>query len=223
MFYSFSQRPEEEEEFDEEEEEHVGLEPTEMLCGSCQEFIQLREDITVIHLSMPYIDIRGEVVFTVLLDDEGEPQAEPLFYGYECWENVGQELAECLADAPPVEEDGALLTCDFCNSSVRMGEKCATIHLGEFIKAERQRGRSGPFFSQPAPEPGSTFLPADEIPGVICLSCVQTMVTNVSDRFAAFGMWDHVSQNGECRFCTTARCWRIGRCMCDCHVRPEVG
>lgn len=204
-----------EEDEDEEEDERIG-ESTGILCGcGDEEFVRLREDVAVVHLAYPYASHEGEIYYSLILLDDGEPVVEPLIFRYECWENIGQELAEAVEDAPPWEEPGAVLFCDYCSSSIRMGEKCATVHLGEIDMSERDRGTT-------------TFVPAvdednnEEDPYIICLPCVRLMVSSTIDRFEVFQLWeDLVSQNDECMHCTNAHCWRIGRCPCKCHVVPR--
>jgi hypothetical protein len=195
-----------EEEAEEEDEEEDG-EITGLLCGcGDEEFIRLDEDVVCIHLAFPYSTPSGEILYNILQDDEGEPIVEPLFFRYECWENVGQELAEAVEDQPPQTESGSILTCDYCSSSIRMGEKCATVHLGEINVSERL-------------ESTTTFTSSDDDPYVICLPCVVLMANTEVDVFEAFQLWGgHVSQNDECSLCTQAHCWRIGKCSCKCHV-----
>lgn len=201
----FSFDPEEDEEEEEEDEEDG--EPTGFLCHcGDSEDIKLGADVVCVHLAFAYASPAGEIFYNTLLDDEGAPVVEPLIYKYECWENVGQELAEAVEDRPPQDEPGAVLHCDYCSSSIRMGEKCATVHLGEFGMSERSPGTT-------------TFLSEDDDPYVICLPCLRLMAGTEIDRFEAFQLWEgELSQNDECGLCTQAHCWRIGRCFCKCHL-----
>lgn len=205
MAPTLSEALEELEEDEEEEEEGVG-EPAGFLCGCGDgEFIKLGEDIACVHLAVPYAEHDNEIGYSILLDSQGEPVAEPLFFRYECWENVGQELSEVVEDQPPQDDARAFLHCDYCASAIFMGEKCATVHLGEFGLSERLGD--------------VTFIESDNDPYVICLPCVRLMVDSTPDRFEAFGFWkDHVCQFRECPICTQAHCWRAGRCFCKCHA-----
>jgi hypothetical protein len=182
---------------------------SELLCGcGDEEFIKLEEDIVCVHLAMTYTSPDSQVHYMILQDEYGEPVAEPLFFRYECWENVGEELSEAVEDRPPWDEPGSVLCCDYCQSSIRMGEKCATVHVGEIGMSERTKD--------------TTFISSDDDPYVICLPCVALMLGSEIDQFQAFQLWDgHIAQNNECPLCTQARCWRIGKCTCKCHVVPR--
>ena len=193
----------EDEEEEDDEEDSEGDTELYCTCGD-EEFIQIGEDVAIVHLVSPYLSIKGEIMYNILFLDEGEPVAEPLIFKYECWENVGQELAEAVEDQPPIEEASSLLDCDYCGSSVRMGELCASVHLGEVCVSEKL-------------PPTTTFVCADDSPYVICLSCVRLMIGSEIDRFEGFQLWGNVSQKGECQVCTRARCWRAGVCVCKCH------
>ena len=192
-----------EDEDEEDDEDSKGDTDIYCTCGD-EEFIKLEEDIVVVHLVSPYLSTKGEILYNILQLDDGEPNMEPLIYKYECWENVGEELSEAVEDQPPVEEASDCLTCDYCSSSIRMGELCAAVHLGEVVTSERL-------------PPSTTFIASDDSPYVICLSCVRIMVGSDIERFEGFQLWGDVSQNGECPICTRARCWRTGRCLCKCH------
>ena len=197
----YEELTEEKKESEEEEEE---AQPTDMVCGGCLESITLGEDVALLQLVVPYINEKG-IQYAILFDDQGEPEAEPLFFSYECWENTAESIAEAIADAPALEEPGSVLECDYCKSSVRMGEKCVAVQLGELITSERRPPRSWE-------EEVTTFLPTDDQPYILCLSCTRTFI-----ELEEVEIWTHISQNGECPLCTRGRCWRVGKCTCKCH------
>lgn len=193
---------EEAEEEPEEEDDGVGG-ATDIMCGCSDEFITIGEDIVCVHLILPYV-LDGTIQYNIVQLDDGEPAKEPLFFTYECWENVGEDLGEAVEDLPPVVEQGAILDCDYCGSSIRMGEFCASVHLGEITLSERLTNTT-------------TFIMSDDTPYVICIACIRLMISSSIDRFEPIEQWGDVSQNGECLTCTSARCWRVGVCLCKCH------
>lgn len=168
-------------------------------CAHCDSEIEIDADIALVQYVMPYIN-GAEITYVTLSNDEGEPVVPPLYFGFSCWENMGQDIAEMVADEPPLEEEWAALSCDYCRCSIRMGEKCCTVTLGEIAQSQRAKDTT-------------TFVPTDGGPYVMCLVCATRMV----DLLQRDDEWTDISQNGECYFCTKARCWRVGRCMCNCH------
>ena len=99
-----------------------------------------------------------------------------------------------------VEEQGAVICCDHCSSTIRIGEVCITEKLGEL-----HRGRLD----------ATPFIENDGEPYLMCLRCAH----EVYDAAELQGYESVMNQNGECRSCTAATCWRVGRCMCNCHHR----
>lgn len=133
------------------------------------------------------------------LDDDGEPEVMPLFMHALCWELVCETMLEIREDEPSVEEPGAILTCDMCDFSIRMGEKLVNADIGSLEKSKRL---GGPKFEK--------YDNVDHY--IICLPCALVIADIVEAE-----TWTNVSQNGECYGCTKTKCWRVGKCTCPCH------
>lgn len=192
--------PANEEEGCEEEDDDDLPEPTELLCLNCMEPIAIDEDAALLQLVEPFWDeAEAKIKYMVILDNDGEPQLEPVFLDFHCYEDLVEEVKQMDEDVPPREELGSALTCDFCQSSIRMGEKCLTLQIGEVIRDKRLSETT-------------SFLASAE-PDLLCLSCGH----GVMETAGVEDVGTSLSQNGECADCTRATCWRRGRCMCRCH------
>lgn len=192
---------EEEDLYDEDEEEVDEDELTDVECANCCGNIQLGADTVKLEMSYPYWDeAEAKVKYWHIVDQFNEPRLAPIFFCYECWESVKEEASERLGDMPPVEEQGAVICCDHCSSTIRIGEVCITEKLGEL-----HRGRLD----------ATPFIENDGEPYLMCLRCAH----EVYDAAELQGYESVMNQNGECRSCTAATCWRVGRCMCNCHHR----
>ena len=185
--------------YDEDEEEEADENTSNIECLHCNDRIAHSADVACIELVMPYMSTTPPIQYLLVIDDEGEPRLPAAFLEYDCFETVGEELSSRLEDVPPIVEEGAAVTCDYCNSSIRMGESCLSIHLGELVAS----GRLG----------ASNFVPVEGPPYLVCLRCARKMY----DICEMEGYEDTLTQNGECGGCTDATCWRQGRCMCSCH------
>lgn len=193
---SCSTEPEEEE--DEEYE-------TPMACAHCDDPIDTGMEIFLLQLVYPYFDRDTNLQMMVMIGDSGEPAMEPVFFDFTCFEDRAEELGELVksGDILTFDEPHSVLHCDYCQSSIRIGEKCLSIESGELQLSER------------APDTPK-FENTDNMLWTMCLSCALHLL--VYD-FGADEPNDVLSQNGECRTCTQHRCWRIGRCACRCHRR----
>jgi hypothetical protein len=199
-----------EEQENEEEDEDDGSIPSELICMECMTLVNVGADVVLLKLVVPYalhdnptIPQFDELMaphFDARIGTWFEPLLEAIWFDYECFENNAEALAESLEDVPPVEEPGSVLLCDYCGFSIHMGEKCVTATLGEVVFSERVLGTT-------------SFEKAEGEPYAMCLSCANTLF----DLAELQGHEGLLTQNGECSDCTTARCWRVGRCMCRCH------
>ncbi len=174
------------------------------ICEGCGEF--LRSDVVVMLLEagVAYMFNDADIEYQTLLDEDQEPFVPPVFMHLDCEDLCRKDVALLVEDLPPIEESHAVLLCDCCNSSIRMGEKMMTFKKG--IITESPRDLQTWTFVQ---EPG-------ECVGILCIACANAAIETASLD------WPHLSQNGECPGCTRARCWRVGRCDCPCHVEHEV-
>lgn len=188
-----------------EDQQELPENATEHLCEACNDPICLEEDSAVVHVVVPSFQ-DDHIVYTPMLMHDGEPLARPLLFHFPCFENVGQEVSEIIADEPAIQEPHAALDCDYCQSTIRMGELLATVQLGEVIVSPRLAGTTT--FQFAVNSDGSTAPPF-----TMCLSCVARMseAIGVED-------WEDITQKGECYLCMKGRCWRVGRCICTCHL-----
>lgn len=187
------------EEEDDEEDDSTAL------CMQCMEPIKLGHDVTLTELVMPFIPENepNKILYEVLLDGENEPILEPIFFDHSCFDDLEEALGEQVRDQPPFEEPGCVLTCDYCNSSIRMGERCLRVTMGEL---DHSRLRDG----------STTFSSAGH-PNVMCAACAHILYAAADLE----GCDSVLSQNGECEGCTKSKCWRQGRCMCRCHFEED--
>lgn len=174
-------------------------------CDRCGESILLDEDIVLVQLVYPRMTQEAELVFDLLMGTDEYPLVRSLFFHFSCYEEVEQELQEYTADTLPIEEAHSVLSCDYCSSSIRMGEVCATATQGEISHSPRLTHTT-------------TFIPAQEadgtpaFPAVACVVCIGLLAEAVF-----IEEWSTISQKGECSACSSARCWRAGKCSCSCH------
>lgn len=178
---------------------------TETTCDGCGELLCLNEDIAIVQLVKPGLNEDTEVVFSPIMGEDGEPFLRTLYFHFPCYEMVGESIAEAVADAPPLTEPNAILDCDYCCSTIRLGETAGTVTLGELAISPRLKTTT-------------TFVPVQDRDGsnlppyVLCLSCVDQLAQE-----SAIDEWAGVSQKGECSGCMKSKCWRAGRCICPCH------
>jgi len=146
----------------------------------------------------------GVFVYNNAVDEDGDMEIEALLMHAECFDILWFNLRETARDCPPREEVTAALTCDACESSIRMGEKMIGIYTGHL-----QVSRLGDVtYRASADEEGN-----EDPPMTMCLSCAL-----IASEVDSIDGWNVLSQNGECDTCTKARCWRAGRCVCECHL-----
>lgn len=175
---------------------------TSHICEGCGDF--LRSDVVVMLLEASTAYIReSDVEYETLFDEHREPIVPPTFMHLECAELCQKDVAALADDVPPVQESHAIILCDCCGSSIRMGEKMMTFKKGIITESPRDLG-TWTFVQEPG-----------EYIGVLCVTCANACIET-----AALD-WNVLSQNGECPGCTLARCWRAGRCDCPCHVEHE--
>jgi len=209
MAENLTHGPFEEEDEEEEEEGH----PTELVCLHCMERIVTGEDVALFQLVEPWLSKEdGEVKYLILRDDNDEPLVEPVFFDFSCYEELEETIREQLEDEPPNVETHSVLECDYCGDSIRMGERCIAVDIGEVAFSPRTPTLKG------VCSPTTTFLAAEGDLWVACLTCARRFLS-------AAGIEDSdlentLAQGRECKECTATKCWRHGRCMCRCHWRP---
>lgn len=178
---------------------------TNICCDSCG--TRFVEDDEIFQSTIRYSIVLDDTITTLeqhhVQDDEGELRFDPILLHIECWETVVEGLKEALEDMPPIEDPEQVLTCTFCESSVREWEYYARVHIGELQPSPRA----------PEGEPVWRFIQFSKNNGsIMCLSCMSRVHDEVLE------IWDDVSQDGECTDCSQDRCWREGECDCDCHT-----
>lgn len=160
------------------------------------------EDVVMVQPAKPHLE-DGVIHYTHVVDEEGDPEIPSMLMHSECFDMLWFDLKEIGKDHPPKEEYTATLGCDACSSSIRMGEKVIAIYTGHLMVS-----RLGDVTYRPScNEEGET-----DVPMVMCLSCGLE-----ASEVDAMEAWTVLSQNGECQVCTKGKCWRAGRCFCDCH------
>lgn len=172
-------------------------------CRWCNNPLDFDEDIVLLKLVKPKLQ-GGVFVYNNAVDEDGDMEIEALLMHAECFDILWFNLRETARDCPPREEVTAALTCDACESSIRMGEKMIGIYTGHL-----QVSRLGDVtYRASADEEGN-----EDPPMTMCLSCAL-----IASEVDSIDGWNVLSQNGECDTCTKARCWRAGRCVCECHL-----
>jgi len=180
-------------ETDEESELYRIIMKTEHVCSACADTLCYTDEAVVITVVVPTIQ-GHEFVYAPAESDDGDFLYEPQFACYECWEDVGNEVAELLENTPPIEEITAVVTCRICKSGICMGELMGLVTMGELQCSQRS-----PEFSAT-----TIFEPQDPDPTPVCITCL----SKLSDEY--LDLWDSVSQGDECREGTDIRCWRLG-------------
>lgn len=192
---------------DEEEEEEEAQEwtMTEKRCEACSDRLHFTEEIVHVGVSHAVSNGSETLIMPFLCDDgqyEGDFYYTPLFFEFDCWEDLAESLRKMVEDAPPVRHPDQLLECNFCECSILEGEIFGTAYVGELHVSKRM----------PASEPTSTFMTIAK-PYIICIGCLVLINEHECELW-----YDNIDQVGECQECTHIRCWRYeNECSCPCH------
>lgn len=180
-------------ETDEESELYRIIMKTEHSCAACAETLCYTDEAVVITVVAPTIEA-GNFYYAPAESDDGDFLYEPRFCCYECWEDVGNEVAELLENTPPIEEITAVVVCRLCKSGICLGELMGLVTMGELQCSQR------------SPEIAATtiFDAQDPDPTPVCIACLR----RISEEF--LDLWETVGQGDECEEGTDIRCWRHG-------------
>lgn len=176
----------------EDEELYRTVMQTDHGCAACAETLCFTDEVVVITIVVPTIE-GTEFKYAPAEADDGDFLYEPRFCCYECWEDVGNELAELLENTPPIEEITAVTLCKICKSGICMGEITGLVTMGELQCSQRS----------PDIAATTTFDAQDPDPAVLCVSCMQKL----SDQY--LDLWESVGHADECAEGTDIRCWRL--------------
>lgn len=171
-------------------------------CEVCGEFVSFEEDVVLLQVACPSISEHHHIQFHAFLDDASEPVYSPVHLHMSCYEMLAEELASIIQDVPPFEEYGQPFHCDYCRSTLRMGELLIGVDVGEVALSRRRQL--------------PTFVPAiGNETMVMCLACAVRLAMDET----GIEIWEGLGQAEECPVCTIDRCWRrgVGGCRCDCH------
>lgn len=196
----------------EDEEEEDEYQETPSTCASCDDVIDTGMEIFVMQLVNSYFDVNSQIQLFVLMDEDGEPEIDPIFFDFTCFEDRADGLSKRVKTGliKTINEPHSVLHCDYCQSSIRIGEKFFAVELGELQLSDR------------APDTFS-FSNTENMVWNMCLECSLHLLVHEAGIFSPIEIFrDHnpencLSQNGECGHCTLAKCWRVGRCECRCH------
>lgn len=200
---------------EEEEEEEEGLwVESGHTCSACNENIHLTEEIYMLKVVVP--SITDKIQYSDIVAEDGDFLYEPLFFCYNCWEELIETIKEWVEDSPPVDDAHSIFNCSICNSGIRQGEVMSVSAFGEMhITRRSPDGITGT----------RTFEICDDDPTKVCIHCLRMIDEDSVD------LWNGgVSQLNECREGTAVRCWRYGcpvqgyQCSFDfeCEVKKEA-
>ncbi len=182
-------------------EEEDELQPTEQVCGQCEDDLIFEEDVIIVEVMSPRI-VDGRVELIPVMDELGNFAYDVYFLHYKCWEEILEEWKEEIADTPPVVDQDQLLQCCCCAGSIREYETVMTTTLGELTRSKRSPSGGG----------HGLHLERNEAPDVLCIWCLSMINTH----WLTF--WEEPPTiQGECEECQHLRCWRGFDCECTCH------
>lgn len=169
-------------------------------CENCFADVELYKNTYAAEIVEPYTNRDLRFSFDQV-DVEGDPFSSTLFFHEDCFDQALAELRETVGDNLPIEEVTGALYCDTCGSSIRMRERTMRVVAGEMVPSVRLQQ-----VEQFSVDDEASVL-------LVCMPCAATLMDlmEIED-------WTELTQNGECRLCTKGRCWRVGRCLCSCHV-----
>lgn len=172
-------------------------------CNNCSEVITFTEELFVLQIVQIHKTAGGLLLHPATADD-GDYLYAPLFFQFNCWEDVQEGLLEEIEDVPSMDDAISTAHCVCCKSGIRDWEKCGALSLGELHRSKRA----------PQGSHGEEFVSAGE-PSIICLYCLFLVQESEG------GLWDEICENEECGDCLQLRCWRTAPCACDCHIVSE--
>lgn len=179
---------------------------TDHVCPCCQREIEADEDVALLTVVQGQV-VRGRLETTPVVDANNDFQYEPLFVHLQmCWQDLYHELEIIAEEVEPRNDLDEEIACELCKSTIRAGETMVFAQYGEFHTSRRRPNNSTRASYSFKPYGG-----LDDNSSPICLSCILNVVGD------SLQPWEDISENGECSYCTHARCWRVAHCRCECH------
>jgi hypothetical protein len=189
--------------FEGEEDVAVWSKTRSCACFECGDPIVYTEEVFLLSVMRTRITGNGLVYDNIVVDDMSDLLYEPILFCVGCWETVSEELAEQMADAPPITDDYSIIDCVCCGSSIRTDEVLGVCTFGEVHLSRRA----------PNGIHEDVFENVDANPIAICLGCLNTINQAVTL------LWGDdedcpvlIQQQDECLEGIYARCWRAGCC-----------
>ena len=161
-------------------------------CSKCGDALLHTDEVYLLQVVQPYVDEQLE--FAPIISTDDDFLYEPIFLDFMCWEKVEEEIREAVENVPPILDTYGILDCSLCESSIRQWEVMGLATYGELHCSQRT----------PEGSPTSTFKQMDNLPTVLCISCLKKMNADILE------VWESVSHGGECDEGTFFRCWRHG-------------
>lgn len=179
--------------------------PTGHTCPCCQEGIEADDDAALLQVVQSEL-ISNQLHCTPLVGKDGDYLYEPIFVHMKgCWSDLFDSLERYCEDDQPVKDGLEIAPCEVCGSSIRAWEVMVLAQYGEFGQSPRSPN------NEPRGYVFKHFQDMDEPTTEVCLVCILKVVNS------SLPPWEDLSENGECTYCTTKRCWRQETCDCDCH------
>lgn len=160
-------------ELEDEEEDHELPEDfwyrTHLVCASCEEYLHFDEEtIAVVVVQGQYVVLpddqtgkpKGRIEFYAVLDEEEDFAYEPILLHFNCWEELGDEFQQLIADEPRLRSGPTdICLCHFCHKGIGPFQEFARVILGELIVSERRKQTTFKEVEGGSPEP-------------VCLECM---------------------------------------------------
>lgn len=173
-------------------------------CPVCRRGIEADDDVSLA-LVVQAQQVTGGNKFHPLLTASGEYRFEPVFFHFKgCWQDIYHDLEKIAEDTDVRRDLASHLNCETCGSGIREWEIMVLAQYGEFRTSRRS----------PNGSPTYIFSPFKDVDNSshICIACILNLVGDTMQ------VWEDISENGECSYCTHSRCWRVAQCGCDCHM-----
>lgn len=183
----------------EDEDEEIAV--ADIPCASCGCDVHLTSEIFLARVVSPHMQ-EGKLIHTDLLTASGNYAHSPLFFDFDCWEELAEALAERCEDVPPISDENGLLLCDYCESDILPNEAVVLVHFGELHWSSRR----------PNCADTKTFAVLDDGKH-LCTACLHLL-----NEIADTPLWEDVTPIPDRPTCADglfSRCWRYGDCDCE--------
>jgi len=142
---------------------------TEHFCHACDECIKYGDGAVQLTLVSPELEY-GQLRLPEVFNNRGDYAADPLFFEFECWSDIIEDLRVRLDEEFDVGPERSRDTpgpvhCSFCGSPLEIGGCCGRAQYGQFDV----RGNGTTKFVANSSES------REEVAEIICFNCIELL------------------------------------------------